>query len=101
MEARKVRKGMETPLVVYGMRQPYFNQFLVMVALSATGVLYSFVAALHSEPRQWGTALLCLILAIAGLVVAYIVFLSLSQIKRHRFSKEESILSNKDLRKYL
>ncbi|TWF31747.1 hypothetical protein FHW36_11841 [Chitinophaga polysaccharea] len=101
MEKRKVRKGLEAPLVVYGLRQPHFSQFLLAVAIGVAIVISNFTAALHAVPRQWGRVLLGLLVVGGALIALYMIFLARSQRKKHSFPKKESIISNRDLDRYL
>jgi bacteriorhodopsin len=101
MEKRKVRKGIETPLVIYGLQKQYFWRFLPFVVFGAGFQVYVLMSVLRSDPKQWAYFWISLCIVITVLVAVYIFFLSRGERKRHSFSKKEYMISNRDLRRHI
>lgn len=92
----QVRKGLETPLKVHGMRTKFLH------LLYYPGCDCSFCRGLPDKCHEWGGIFLAFIVSlVAGAfasVVLRIVFINLSmQRKFGKFKRQVFVISNKDL----
>jgi hypothetical protein len=95
----QVRKGLETPLKVHGMRTKFF--FCIYCIILAVIVLFFVVGFLTSAMSGEGSFLAFIVSLVAGAfasVVLRIVFINLSmQRKFGKFKRQVFVISNKDL----
>ena len=92
----QVRKGLETPLKVHGMRTKFFCIYCIILA-----VIVLFVVGFLTSAMREGSFLAFIVSLVAGAfasVVLRIVFINLSmQRKFGKFKRQVFVISNKDL----
>ena len=96
----KVRKGLETPLVIKGMLARDYWVFVILLCLLG-GILAFGLSAMFMGAMNWITWVIQLIVFGGGLFALLQYFLYKGKAKRYRFQKVESTLSNRDLLDYL
>ena len=93
----QVRKGLETPLKVHGMRTKFFCIYCIILAVIVLFVVGFLTSAMSGE----GSFLAFIVSLVAGAfasVVLRIVFINLSmQRKFGKFKRQVFVISNKDL----
>ena len=93
----QVRKGLETPLKVHGMRTKFFCIYCIILAVIVLLVVGFLTSAMSGE----GSFLAFIVSLVAGAfasVVLRIVFINLSmQRKFGKFKRQVFVISNKDL----
>ena len=93
----QVRKGLETPLKVNGMRTKFFCIYCIILAVIVLFVVGFLTSAMSGE----GSFLAFIVSLVAGAfasVVLRIVFINLSmQRKFGKFKRQVFVISNKDL----
>ena len=93
----QVRKGLETPLKVRGMRTKFFCIYCIILAVIVLFVVGFLTSAMSGE----GSFLAFIVSLVAGAfasVVLRIVFINLSmQRKFGKFKRQVFVISNKDL----
>lgn len=96
----RIRKGLETPLLIYGLKKTYFYRFLLLIVLAVVVFLRSLMSLIHGKEVIFNFLLVicCLLVALIG---SFLYFLSRSSKKQYDFKKTESIISNRDLYHYL
>lgn len=100
---KPVRKGLERPLIIRGLRQPFFLQFLLVLGVGAVFIMVFFVNVLHQNPGEKDLSgfVLKVGAVLAFIAVIYIFFRVRTNISKHTFKNTSKTISNKDLRKYL
>ena len=91
----QVRKGLETPLKVHGMRTKFFCIYCIILAVIVLFVVGFLTSAMSGE----GSFLAFIVSLVAfASVVLRIVFINLSmQRKFGKFKRQVFVISNKDL----
>ena len=89
----QVRKGLETPLKVHGMRTKFFCIYCIILA-----VIVLFVVGFLTSAMSGEGSFLAFIVSLVASVVLRIVFINLSmQRKFGKFKRQVFVISNKDL----
>jgi bacteriorhodopsin len=101
MEKRKVRKGIEKPLIIYGLQKQHFWRFLPFIVIGIGFEVFVLLSILRSDTREWAYFWISLCVVLTVLIAIYIFFLSRGERKQHSFSKKEYMISNRDLRRYI
>lgn len=96
----RIRKGLETPLLIYGLKKTYFYRFLLLIVLAVVVFLRSLMSLIHGKGGILNFFLVTCFLLVA-LISSYLFFLARSRRKQYNFPKTESIISNRDLNHYL
>lgn len=93
----KVRKGIETEPLVWGLTIPYWGMVTMAGGtIIITGVMITF-SSLQSDGTKWYSGLLILIGGLLGLLIVKYFLQQLSKPKKHNFSKKEVYLNQNDL----
>lgn len=96
----KVRKGLETPLIIKGMHARDYWVFVILLCLFG-GILAFGLSAMLMGSISWVLWIIQLIVFGGGLFALFQYFLFKGKIKRYRFKEVESTLSNRDILDYL
>lgn len=93
----KVRKGIETEPLVWGLSTPYWGLVTMAGAtIIITGVIMTF-SSLRTGGENWYYGLLILIFGLLALLVVKSFLQQLSKPKKHNFPKKEIYLNQNDL----
>lgn len=93
----KVRKGIETEPLVWGLSIPYWGMVTLLgVTIIIVGVMMIFVN-LQNGNGKWYYGLLVLLFGGISLFVIKLVLEYLSKPNKHKFSKKEVYLNQSDL----
>lgn len=100
MKNYKVRKGLESPVIIKGMQ---VRHYWTLVILSVVCALYLTLALyiMLTGGMHWFAWLIQMVITGVALFILREYFRSKGRIKRYKFSKVESTLSNRDLIGYL
>jgi len=101
MEKRRIRKRLEVPLLIYGLRKPLFYRFLMVIVFGVVALLYAVVSMMHGSGTSWSSLLITVAIVAVMLIAVYLYLVSQSRGKKFDFPKRESIISNRDLYRYI
>lgn len=96
----KVRKGLETPLIIKGMLARDYWVFIILLCLFG-GILAFGLSAMLMGSMSWISWIIQLIVLGGGLFALFQYFQYKGKAKRYRFKEVESTLSNRDILDYL
>jgi hypothetical protein len=93
----KIRKGIESPLKIFGMEKKYFYAFMGLIAI----LLFVMVAQIMNLSKNASISgfvsfLIFLIFSFFVILVTKFVFTLLSDKSKLKFGKKRNLISNKD-----